>query len=165
MKIIFMSNLSDKIEVSKNIGSSVSYTGTLRDNISITSPTIVIDTVIPIQEFISKYNYCYIEDFKRYYYIVDYTILSDKLIEVSLSVDVLMTYRYDIYSLYGFIDRNEYEYNENIEDTKCLVVENGNVAKHVEFDRSPFIDVDNDTDYQSKINVSISGYNFFVSNN
>lgn len=46
---------------------------------------------------ISGTNYCYIELFKRFYFINDIVFENDGLVEMHLSVDVLMTYASDIY--------------------------------------------------------------------
>ena len=38
-------------------------------------------------------NYCYIKEFKRYYYITDIRVLTGGLYQLQLEVDVLMTYK------------------------------------------------------------------------
>ena len=41
----------------------------------------------------SSGNYCYIKEFKRYYYITDIRVLTGGLYQLQLEVDVLMTYK------------------------------------------------------------------------
>ena len=41
-------------------------------------------------------NYCYIKEFKRYYYITDIRVLTGGLYQLQLEVDVLMTYKVKI---------------------------------------------------------------------
>lgn len=87
--------------------------GVLKDETNIIKP--VIDFTF---DFIPDFNYAYIEEFDRYYFITDITSIGLHMWEISFEEDVLMTYKNGIYELNGFIDRNEEEYDEAIEDTK-----------------------------------------------
>lgn len=90
--------------------------GVFRDETSITNISITLqyDTVI-------DFNYVYIPAFNRYYYVTDITLINYGLYEVSLSVDVLMSYKDAIKNCKGFIDRNEFTHNPNIIDTKRVI--------------------------------------------
>ena len=106
MIIKFYKNLSDKHEVDKNImqiGSDV--TGTLRNN----SP--IIDPVVLIEGFTSfnpaKCNYARIVEFNRYYYITEIILRSDKLYELHMHVDVLMSFKSGIRSNNAIISRQQ----------------------------------------------------------
>ena len=114
MIIRFYKNLSDRNHVDKNItqiGSNV--TGTLRDDCSIINP------VIRLEEFtgfdVTECNYAYIVEFGRYYYINNIT-LTNKLYEISMHVDVLMTYRNEIRSNSAVVSRQENAYNLYLQD-------------------------------------------------
>ena len=66
-------------------------------------------------------NYIYIPIFRRFYFVDEIEFVRKNLITLKCSVDVLYTYRAKILELYGFIDRNEFEYNDKIIDTKRVV--------------------------------------------
>lgn len=114
MIIKLYKNLSDKNHVDKDItqmGNQI--IGYLRDNCS------VIDPVIQIEDYsgfdFSEVNYAYIPDFKRYYYINNIT-LKNKLVELSMHVDVLMSYRDEIRTNTAVISRQENNYNLYLQD-------------------------------------------------
>lgn len=90
--------------------------GIFRDTVSITNLTVVIE----YDKFID-FNYVYIPNFNRYYFVTDIKIINNKLYELDLTVDVLMSYKYGISWTYAFIDRNEYIYNPMIEDKKRII--------------------------------------------
>ena len=92
--------------------------GVYRESISYTNMAIVIEYGKAID-----FNYVYIPTLKRYYFVSQVTILNNNLCEISLSIDVLMTYRQGIYKLHAFVDRNEKTYNEDIIDNKRVVIQ------------------------------------------
>lgn len=75
------------------------------------SPEIYIDTFVDY----STYNYCYIPDFNRYYFINEMTPQDAQHITLSLGVDVLYTYK-DIILNHEFLILR----NENQTDTKIV---------------------------------------------
>lgn len=110
--------------------------GVYRENISYTNMAIVIEYTNPID-----FNYVYIPSLNRYYFVSQVTILNNKLCELSLSIDVLMTYRNGIYKLHAFVDRNETIYDDDVIDDKRVVlqgqdVEVGDIANAL-FETSP----------------------------
>ena len=123
----------------------VSYTGTLKAQTSIINPTILIecnynefnkdnnpivdddsldvidgdglDTVYSIDGYtFLDCNYAYIEDLKRYYFIIDIQPFTDKLWVIDLKCDVLMSFKENILSLKAYIERNEFDYNLDLVD-------------------------------------------------
>ena len=97
MRITFYKTISPKNKINKVLSDSVEVQGTLKKNTDILSPLIRFLNTTNFNVF--DYNYCYISELNRYYFIDDITILSDTIFEVSLSVDVLMTYKTPILSL------------------------------------------------------------------
>ena len=83
--------ISKKLVSEKNLGNSC----ILADNTSVTSPTVIIGGITSLDS-ISDYNYAYIPQCHRYYYINDIIALSGGRVKLILSVDVLMTYKQDI---------------------------------------------------------------------
>ncbi len=109
-------NRVDKTNYLTQIGSIV---GTIRES------TSIIDIVLRIEyNKVPDFNYCYLTAFKRYYYVTDITTVNTNVWELSLSCDVLMSYKEAIKNCNGFIERNENTFNENIVD-KQRVIEQG----------------------------------------
>ena len=113
-------NRVDKTNYLTQVGT---LSGVLREESSITDVTITFTS-----KDMPTFNYVYIEAFNRYYYVNDITSLKKDLWQMTLSVDVLMTYRNAILSCTGFVDRNENEFNADLIDKK-RVVEEGNTIE------------------------------------
>lgn len=76
--------------VYKTLNNSLSLTNCfIRENTSVIAPSITIETSMNI----SDYNYCYISEFKRYYYIKNISSVRKNLWQVDLKCDVLMSYK------------------------------------------------------------------------
>lgn len=95
------------------------FRGTARDAIDVIAPTLEIE----LKTF-PNFNYVYIPTFKRYYYVSNIVCARRNIYEITLSVDVLMSYASGLLQLNAFIDRNEYEYDSEIVD-KQMVIEQG----------------------------------------
>lgn len=94
MNIVLYVNSSEKNAINKNIGSALTLTGTLRGESSVINPSFVIELTNP-----SGYNYCYISEFGRYYFIKDITSVRNNLWRIDCSVDVLMSFKNQILNL------------------------------------------------------------------
>lgn len=94
MNIILYVNNSEKNKIGKTLTNDFSLSGTLRDATNIINPVILIE----ISE-IGNYNYCYINNFNRYYFITDITVIRTGLFAISLTVDVLESFKSDIKNL------------------------------------------------------------------
>lgn len=68
-----------------------------------------------------KCNYCYIPKLNRYYWITNISTSNADFLILDLTVDVLMTYRKEIKNSFGFIDRNEIDYNNYLIDNEVVV--------------------------------------------
>lgn len=64
-----------------------------------------------------NFNYAYIPEFRRYYFVSDIATTNTGLYIVSLIVDVLMTYKNELLSLEGIVERNEFDFDNMIDDT------------------------------------------------
>lgn len=115
----------NRVDKTNYLTSTGVLSGVLREECSITEPSINIQL-----EGVPNFNYVYIPIFGRYYFVTNITSIKQNLWNISLEVDVLMTYKDSIYSLYGFIERNENEYNPEIIDTKRVVEQGFNVEEH-----------------------------------
>lgn len=116
MTIILYVNKSDSNHVYKNIEELVTLSGALRDTSSIISPTIAVEDPNALVA-----NYAYIQEFRRYYYIENVSVTPTGLYTLSLSVDVLMSFKNYFTQLSGIIARQENLYNLYLDDDKFLV--------------------------------------------
>lgn len=101
MNIVLGVNSSEPNKVVKTISNQTSMEGILRDESSLLSPSITVQSFTDI----SRFNYCFIEDFKRYYYITDIVMLRSGLWLVKLRVDVLYTYSQQIKNNSAIVDK------------------------------------------------------------
>lgn len=91
MHITLMVNNSEKNKINKSLSNAVTFTGTLRDETSIINPIILMELENP-----SNYNYAYIPEFDRYYFINDMVSVNNNLWRISLKVDVLESFKNQI---------------------------------------------------------------------
>lgn len=94
MNITLYINKSEKNKIGKNLSNDFSLSGNLRDATNIINPVILIE----LNE-IGNYNYCYIPEFNRYYFITDITVIRTGLFAISLMVDVLESFQTSIKNL------------------------------------------------------------------
>ena len=102
MEIKLYKTSSPRKKLVKDLTDGITLTGTLRGQSSIMSPSLQIQDIAVI-----GYNYCYIPDFGRWYYINGIDALRSNLYELSLGIDVLMTYAAQIRNNYAIVDKVE----------------------------------------------------------
>lgn len=88
----FYKTTSPKNAINKVLTDEVEKDLFLKDDVNILRP----DFNITIFDGIFTYNYAYVPDFSRYYFIDDIVILTVKIVQVRLKVDVLETWKSDI---------------------------------------------------------------------
>lgn len=93
---------SDPRTVRKNLSPATELKGTLRSGTSILNPIITIQSGTFFQ-----WNYVYIREFSRYYFITDIVSPHKGLYELHLKCDVLMTYKTAIRGLTTRVLRSE----------------------------------------------------------
>lgn len=94
MEITLYVNNSERQAINKTLTSELTLTGSLRSESSVINPSFIIETQNP-----SAYNYCYIPEFGRYYFITDITSVRTNLWRIECSVDVLMSFKTPILNL------------------------------------------------------------------
>lgn len=99
---------SEVIVLDKNLRLGEELNGNILDESSIVTPVFLIEA-----ENISVYNYMYVPDFNRYYFITDISVVRTNLWRVSCSVDVLMSYKTYIRALACIIDKQQNQYKSN----------------------------------------------------
>lgn len=83
---------SEKNRLRKNLVDEIQFEGTLKSETSITTPVFVIE----YDGIFNRWNYAYINDFGRWYFVDNIVSIRNKLWEFHCSVDVLQTYSSDI---------------------------------------------------------------------
>ena len=112
MEIDFYKNISEKNKIGKKLTNKLSLNGNLREESSVINPSILVEATSLVD-----YNYCYIPEFKRYYFISDITSVRNNLWRVSLKCDVLESFKKDILNLSCIVDKQQNQsYSNNIDD-------------------------------------------------
>lgn len=88
--------------VNKVLPTATTLSGVLRDKTNVMMPEITLRL-----SAVFNYNYCYIRDINRYYYVVGVTILDNNTYLVRLSLDVLKTYAADVLTAVGTITESD----------------------------------------------------------
>lgn len=102
-------NSSENNRVSKVLSGKFELTGTLRGETNVINPEILIEHTNP-----TGYNYAYIPEFNRYYFINEFTSVRNGLWRVRLAVDVLETYKTQIKQMPAIIDKQQNKGNSNL---------------------------------------------------
>lgn len=120
MNIFFYTSSAEPNSFPKVLGKAIRYQGELRDECDILNPVLTIEGLNPDTTF----NYCYIPDFKRYYFITESSVVRTGLMEFVLHVDVLQSWSSQILEQEGIVLRNEYEYNSMLIDDMVNILPN-----------------------------------------
>ena len=102
MNIKLYRNESNNNVLNKKITLINEYNILLKDNVDVYRPIIKIKT-----ELLNNCNYVFIQDFNRYYYVVNKRSINIEIIEITLECDVLMSFREQILNLKCIIDKQE----------------------------------------------------------
>ena len=113
MQIKLYKNLSEVNTIGKTLTEESVRTGTLKDGCSVLSPSVVLTG-----ENLSRFNYAYIPQFSRYYFIKEITSVKSGLWEISMRVDVLETYKDSIKANTAILKRQEKLWDMYINDEK-----------------------------------------------
>lgn len=102
MNIRLCINNSEKNKINKSLTSGITLSGTLRNESNVVNPSITINIDNP-----TIYNYAYIPEFKRYYFITDFTAIRTGIWRINLKSDVLMSFKDSILSSRVLISNTE----------------------------------------------------------
>lgn len=92
--------------------------GVLRGEASLLNFNVLIQS-----DTVPNFNYCYIDKFKRYYYVTEPVSVRQNLWEMTMQVDALTTYKDSLLKCEGYIDRNEYIQNKMIIDNNRAIMQ------------------------------------------
>ena len=143
MNILLYKTTNANNDLNKTISDKVELVGALREASSIIAPSILIQSN-PI-----GYNYAYIPEFGRYYYIKNITAFRKGAYIIDLKCDVLMSFKEEILNMSGIVSRltNGDDYATRDIKTKCL-----ETHRRLDFPETPF------TRNGSYILISKGGY-------
>lgn len=112
---------AERIQIDKSaaLGTGVSYI-----TVVLKEPTDIMNPVILIQSStnLSAYNYLYMVDWGRYYFINNITYVRNELYQLDCHIDVLFTYKTQIGGLSAVISRQESSYNDMIPDQRRIAL-------------------------------------------
>ena len=113
----FSVNLYQNESPVEKIGKTLSNSHTISDVVlkrdtSILRPVLLINSA----QDIYTYNYMYISEFGRYYFIDDIRSVNNNMWEISAHVDVLETYKIPILANTAVIRRQSQKYNTYLND-------------------------------------------------
>ena len=118
--------LKDRNIINKEIGAntpSLNVAGHARDEISIESPVLLVETDLDI----TSYNYVWIENFHRYYFIEKRRMIRNNLVEITCQEDYLYSWISTIYSWTVDLERGQYDWNLYFKDNAFMALEGYNL--------------------------------------
>lgn len=108
MDVVFYYNQSDDRQINKVLVGGTTFEGVPRGDLDIMAPVIRFDS-----SDILRFNYCYIPELQRYYSVKSINAYREGLYDVTLEVDVLMSFRNDIVNLNVVVDKQSLIPNGN----------------------------------------------------
>lgn len=113
MTIVLYNNTSEKNVLNKasHLTQVASLTGTLRSGTNLVDPEIIVELAT-----LPNFNYAYISEFNRYYFVKNITNVNNRLWSISLHCDVLYSFKNSILNMKCDVERNEFDYDLLLED-------------------------------------------------
>ena len=113
---IYLYNVTDdETTVPKNLSNTFGgVSGTIRGEIDVISPKIALGT--NNNKF--EWNYIYIPDFKRYYFVRDWLMVRNGIVELTLECDYLQSHYNEFFDCPITVERSDSNYNSYIADNR-----------------------------------------------
>ena len=126
-----------RVDKSNHLTLVATATGSFKADTSLLSPTLLLDLPAESTQLLTdedgneidevmvgegeegqvlNFNYFYIEEFRRYYFVSSIVISSNRLLVVSGEVDVLYSFMDSILANQCYVERNEFTYDLKLED-------------------------------------------------
>lgn len=158
-----------KLDKKNYLTKIIELNGTLKNTTSVLSPNFLVDMrdgksivdgdqkividddrqvlVTGMSFDVLKCNYCYCEEFKRWYFITDIQMMNNRLANIVCRIDVLMTYKENILQESGYIARNENTYNKMILDQNMQLEDDYEITfdKDIDSNHKNIVFTDNPT--------------------
>ena len=102
MEVRLYNTSDDRIVVNKTLTDELILEGTLKESLNVLSPSVMVTVDV------SEYNYMYIPEFDRYYYINSVEVIKNGLWQIrTAEVDVLMSWKDEFLQLNAIVDKTE----------------------------------------------------------
>lgn len=113
MEVQFSYNRSDERQIFKELDTGITLEGYLREDSSIINPVIMFKS-----DSVMRYNFCYIPQWQRYYFVRDINSYRNGVWIVTMECDVLMSFKNDIANFEVVVDKQTMDENgdEYIDD-------------------------------------------------
>lgn len=118
MEAIFYFNESDSRYVDKTLTEIETLTGAFKQPFIVSDPIIMLSKNIDVL----TYNYVYIPDTERYYYVTAQPTYENGYYNVPLHEDVLTSLKDQYIDLYAIIARQEFEWSAYLKDDRFPVL-------------------------------------------
>lgn len=126
MKVNFFTFTKKYNSTKRPTGTGTEYNCVLKTSSGVISPTIELQLGLASNP--SAFNYCYISDYARYYWVTEWTFVSHLWV-ARLTVDVLATWKPYIGSTNMYVYRSSTTYDGNICDTKYPTTSNVTISQ------------------------------------
>lgn len=135
MNIEFYTIQDDARKIVKTLGTATTVSGTLRAECSMLNPIIEF-------EFAGapEFNYVYIPDFNRYYYITNIESTYNGLWRIHMHVDVLMSWKDELLNTTMIANRQENLINYYLNDNQIPCNSYRNITTHIFSEGASFRD-------------------------
>ena len=125
MEITLYKTSDENNKIDKTLSEPYKMIGSLRNESNVIRPSILVEMENP-----TKYNYMYIPDFGRYYFIKEITSVRTNLWRLDCEVDVLKSYADKIKTLTVIINKNkDYSKTNQYIDDGSFIIENKNTIE------------------------------------
>lgn len=124
MNITLYKQTKDRDIIEKNLTEAFNFTAYARKEFDIENPIIVVESNAAD---ITKYNYVYIEDFHRYYFINNHRALRTGLYELECEEDYLYSWKDSIYSWTVELESGQFDWNLYFKDSSFMALEGHNL--------------------------------------
>ena len=119
--VILYKNASPVEKIGKDLTDQITVSDvSLKRDTSILTPVLLTNDARDVYE----YNYMYIQQFNRYYFIDDIKSVHNNMWEISAHVDVLETYKTQILNNSAVLRRQEKKFNLYLDDPEFIVYNN-----------------------------------------
>ena len=124
-QIVLYKNNSEDYALTKSLSAQITFDNCVfKDDSSVENPNVVISTGTDITE----YNYMYIVDLHRYYFIREIGVVRAGVYYIRGHVDVLSTYASEIKACSAIIARQENLYNMYLDDPEFKTLNKSQVV-------------------------------------
>ena len=119
MEIKLYSMTSERNRLGKSKTDITTLSGSLKNQCNILNPSIIVEYIPP-----ASFNYFYIPEFSRYYFVTNITYITNSIVEITGSVDVLDSYEQQIRNNTAVIQRQESLVNFDLFDSEFKTQQN-----------------------------------------